>query len=740
MLGLSRGLLLSVLALAFAQSAIAQRFDISVAVEVDSIEANGQSGVIDRDRFKALVVQAAQKHFNSVAPFAIDSRANTFIVAKMYYWPKGQTHGRFQASKGRVCIQLYSEFAGSDAIGDDNCESNFKKSLSRALKDLINYAGPTYREIEQTGTYYDWLDYIDTGKLRSKDGAPVSYTYGESYDPLKSTREEMGLGSLDFGNRQHELARTARKNVRTIIARYFQDHSSGGPELHVFNSTDILFPVLSSERNIEKHKELIPDLINSAPNRYRLWPQLMHQAIAGKAPRSVIETILEKRDNCDDFRDSLQATPLIRAMAQSRYDLAQLFIDQGCSIAAENAVGHQVVHVATMASVMGGDFSFIDLAINNGADINSVAGEGFTPLGTAIYANKLSEKPIIGDRLVAGFLARGSHIENFSEDGAPLLSALQIAVSSGDANIVKALLDAGTNPNPYLDKLPSIVQMAVEEGKPHILELLLEAGADPDATTSVNKTRALNAAYPDPSQAISSNERRLIDLLLDYGADSTYKDASGYTAYQRYEGRRRAYLAEQARLAEQRAREEEERRQRAAEAERRRRLQARQRRDDWFDTAATILQGVTLGLNEYNAQVQREQYLAEQRQRDAFLRQQNSRSYPSSSSSSSNSSSSSSRSSGGSGNITITVTKDDSVDAQREAERQEAIRRQNEERERRNAEAQREREAREAERAAERARREREFRANAPAHCKAYYANLGKPCPQGQSCVTPEDC
>ena len=710
-------------------TAKAERWDLDVAIEVGQITRPSAATVADRlthDEFRTIIIDAATPYFRTAKAFSPDQTANTFILANLHYLPKGYKHGLITASKDLFCVTLKSEMGGSDGRGSDNCKTSIRRAIRSAFSDLRSYLGDTYNEIEQNQTRYDWLTFLDTGQLLGSDGANVRYAYGRSYNPLR-------FEGFTLQSTQQRSPIEAKNNIRDMVSIYFQDENTT-QTIEIFDSTDLLFVFLTTPENVKKHADLVARLVSDTPGSYRLWPALIHHAIANGAPEDVVRDILGKRPKCDSMTDAIGNTPLMRAIAHERYGLAQMFIDQGCSVRAENAIGHQVVHVATMASVLEGDFSFIDLAINNGADINAVAGEGFTPLGTAIYANKLSENSIRGDRLVAGFLARGSHIENFAEDGTPLLSALQIAVSSGDADIVKALLDAGTNPNPSLAQLPSVIQMAVEEGNPQIIELLLKAGSDPDATTAADQTRALDAAYPDPTQAISSTDRRVIDLLLDYGADNTYTDASGYTAYQRYEGRRRAYLAEQARLAEQRVREEAERRRRAAEAERRRRLEARQRRNDWFDTAATILQGVTLGLNEYNAQVQREQYRAEQRRRDEFLRQQNSRSYPSTSSSSSRSSS------GSSGNITITVTKDDSVDAQREAERQEAIRRQEVERQRRNEEAQREREAREAERAAERARREREFRANAPAHCKAYYANLGKPCPQGQSCVTPEDC
>jgi|GEM_PF-6366447 len=218
-------------------------------------------------------------------------------------------------------------------------------------------------------------------------------------------------------------------------------------------------------------------------------------------------------------------------------------------------------------------------------------------------------------------------------------SALQAAISANNESAAFDLIDRG-----FVVESADVdgfiyLNEAMNKGMKRFSAALVDRGVDVNSIDSKGRT-PLFYAYPADGAEMTDVDFALIKSLLDAGADAEFKDYTGLSASERYQQQRRILLDRQQaeRIAEARRLEEERRlaaereRQQRLERERQARIAEQQRyqrstqSNDWMSAAASFLQGVTYGLNEYNAAEARSRAAAERARREAFLRQQNSRS------------------------------------------------------------------------------------------------------------------
>lgn len=96
---------------------------------------------------------------------------------------------------------------------------------------------------------------------------------------------------------------------------------------------------------------------------------------------------------------------------------------------------------------------------------------------------------------------------------------LSLAVAVGDIEIVRSLLDAGADLNLGLE---APLREAIDRGYYEIAILLLARGAAVDPLAEDGITPLMSAA--------ARGDLRLVQLLLDYGADPQRHDREGQTA------------------------------------------------------------------------------------------------------------------------------------------------------------------------------------------------------------------
>lgn len=121
-------------------------------------------------------------------------------------------------------------------------------------------------------------------------------------------------------------------------------------------------------------------------------------------------------------------------------------------------------------------------------------------------------------------IEEGVSVECRSENGFTALqwACLRGLVTDHQVEIVRILLDAGSNPNSIqFENGDSVLMTACVAGNPTITQLLVDAGADVNAMAS--------GTYPLIA-AVQTGEAETVKILLKYGANKQACDVTGRSA------------------------------------------------------------------------------------------------------------------------------------------------------------------------------------------------------------------
>ena len=200
-----------------------------------------------------------------------------------------------------------------------------------------------------------------------------------------------------------------------------------------------------------------------------------------------------------------------------------------------------------------GDLASARLLLAAGADVNAVASDGKGPLSMAIYN---------GNYELASFLVdHGADVDEPDAAGFPPLfwavdrrnmewnPGFPWTVTADPLPLIRKLLDAGADPNHYVDATPrsrrnfggsprirfaTALMRAAYSADLELVRLLLGYGAEPDVRSGDNETPLLAAAghgwIDGYSQGKPFAERLdVIKLLVELGADVNWADDAGIT-------------------------------------------------------------------------------------------------------------------------------------------------------------------------------------------------------------------
>ncbi|KAF7553420.1 hypothetical protein G7Z17_g3661 [Cylindrodendrum hubeiense] len=240
---------------------------------------------------------------------------------------------------------------------------------------------------------------------------------------------------------------------------------------------------------------------------------------------------------------SCWTTPIAIAAKKDYVDMTQLLLNLGADANVMVPWDHLATRTATQyrqhirpwfvehgpkpalhQAAWNGNKFMVEMLLNHGANIHLTDYFGYTPLQRACESNHLdvvrvllsyganADKTVLrgatehGIGEVAGILL--FHILNTNSSRA----ALEAAVEVGSIELVTTLLKAGPHPHPMsIHDAVSTPRKSVE-----IVKLLLDAGASVDEVSCCDSTRT-------PLQmAVRQNDLKLVNLLLQYGADIRY--------------------------------------------------------------------------------------------------------------------------------------------------------------------------------------------------------------------------
>jgi ankyrin repeat protein len=188
--------------------------------------------------------------------------------------------------------------------------------------------------------------------------------------------------------------------------------------------------------------------------------------------RSAVERLLQRDRGLVEARDEDGLSPLLVALYYGKSDIATAILRRGPELTLFEAAA-------------AGDAARVrELVGRDRAQSNSVAPDGFSPLGLAAFFKRRE--------VVRYLLEMGADPSRASGQGGftPLHSAVATDAGSRDIEIVRMLLDKGGDPNARSQSGSTPVHTVAFTSDRESLDLLLQHGADPAIKNNDGKTAA----------------------------------------------------------------------------------------------------------------------------------------------------------------------------------------------------------------------------------------------------------
>ncbi|XP_024142769.1 ankyrin repeat domain-containing protein 50 [Oryzias melastigma] len=227
-----------------------------------------------------------------------------------------------------------------------------------------------------------------------------------------------------------------------------------------------------------------------------------------------VAELLMKRGADTDVRDAEGRPLLYLLVLEGRLDMASLLIEKGgVPLESKDSEGRTALHVASWR----GSVEMVDLLLKHGAKPNAQDSEGRPPLHSVAWTGHAK----VGRRLLE---TSGIDVNLACHQGA---TALSIAAQEGHANVVKMLLEKGSNPN-HLDKYGrSPVKVAAKYGHFNIVRLLESHGAKPYHGTLPNFS-TVSPAKPNKTKSSGTSASNRGDVQA--ATSSSSMSSPGSTA------------------------------------------------------------------------------------------------------------------------------------------------------------------------------------------------------------------
>lgn len=211
--------------------------------------------------------------------------------------------------------------------------------------------------------------------------------------------------------------------------------------------------------------------------------------------------------------------------AATNLDKARALIEAGAGVNAVSQLGRTPLIVASSAH---GTAGVVELLLAKGADVNAADAVGVTPLIAATATDNADAARLL--------LAKGANVNAVANIG-QAATALIGAANNGNATLMRLLLDrkadakavsgdrAGNTKNgPIAFGRVTALHMAVSSGEAEAVQLMLNAGAAVDAQDVRGMTPLVWAVATDRPDA------RIVRMLVDKGAAASVKTKDGEDA------------------------------------------------------------------------------------------------------------------------------------------------------------------------------------------------------------------
>ena len=292
---------------------------------------------------------------------------------------------------------------------------------------------------------------------------------------------------------------------------------------------------------------------------------LMTAALTGS--RALVGSLLAAGADANGTTHFKAQTPLMWAASEGHADVVQLLIAAGADVHARSVYGT----TALLLAARSGDVETARVLLDAGADVNAAEPyllfdarvdveesqtSGRTPLlvasaslvATSGWEYRLDIGPSTHEALALFLLERGADPNLPDSVGR---TALHAAVETGKADLVRALLRHGADPNARLTRTPLVYKgdfisydsyvgatplwlaAAARVPDPDVLRAIAAAGGDPGMPADGGTTplmAAVGMVQNEARQATESQSLELVTLLVGMHVDVNAVDRRGRTA------------------------------------------------------------------------------------------------------------------------------------------------------------------------------------------------------------------
>ena len=240
-----------------------------------------------------------------------------------------------------------------------------------------------------------------------------------------------------------------------------------------------------------------------------------------------VEILLEAGANVN-YECNL-GTPLTEALEEENFEIAKILLEAG---AVPSFPVYSEVSLPLMIAAEKGNLAMVKLLINFEADANQIhQSTGSFALASAAGVGHKNVfdylAPLTNSELrkeAEEILPIGIRTKELEENADPLVKELSDFVFDKNLEGIKGIIKKGVDVNGLDEIGNTALCLAVSGGDPEIVRALLEAGADPNLTPE-----------PEPDEDESKpplslgNNADITKLLIDAGANTNFQNSSGDT-------------------------------------------------------------------------------------------------------------------------------------------------------------------------------------------------------------------
>jgi ankyrin repeat protein len=297
-------------------------------------------------------------------------------------------------------------------------------------------------------------------------------------------------------------------------------------------------------------------------------------ALAGNI--SKIELLIKNGSRINATDDNGE-TPLHEAAMNGHIKVAELLISKGANVNAKNKQGKTPIFPAAQS----GNLDLVKFLVSKGATIQTT---GYTPLHDALDNSFLQLQPdnnlaemveyflskgvdvnakddymitplylaarCVNSEIINLLIKKGAQIDMRTKGGETPLFRAAMAGNKGAAEVllnnganVNNRNDANETPLHFALRSNNMVSFATMKDRFEVVELLIANGADVNACDNRKYTPLFEAVdlglfykLPKMTPELKKHYKKLLQALLDKGADSNFQDRSGRTPIKLAEG------------------------------------------------------------------------------------------------------------------------------------------------------------------------------------------------------------